>query len=171
MSQMITVALRFIHIVGGVFWVGAVFMTAAFIFPSVRDAGPQGGAFMQQLQRRRLPVYINIAAGLTMLSGFILYGRAIAATDGAFARSTFGMVLGVGAVATILAAGFGGAFISRSGIRLAKLGESIQASGRPPSPEQVAEMGALQARMGKGMRIVAVLLTVAVTAMATARYL
>jgi hypothetical protein len=171
MDQTITLVLRLVHIVAGVFWAGAVFLMVGFIFPSVRDAGPGGGPFMQQIQRRRLPVFMNAAAGLTMLSGLILYGRAVAMTDGAWAQTRSAMAFGIGGLATIIAAIVGGAFVSRSGIRLGKLGENIQTSGRPPSPEQAAEMQALQTRMGKGMRVVAALLLVAVTAMATARYL
>ncbi len=169
MDQTITLVLRLLHIVSGVFWAGAVFLMVGFIFPSVRDAGPGGAPFMQQIQRRRLPVFMNAAAGLTMLSGLILYGRAMA-MNGAWVRTNSAMIFGIGGVATIVAAIIGGAFVSRSGVRLGKLGEAIQATGRPPSAEQAAEMAALQAKMGKGMRIVASLLLVAVIAMATARY-
>lgn len=170
MDPTITLVLRFIHIVGGVFWVGAVFLMVGFIFPTVRAAGPQGGRFMQELQRRRMSVFINAAAGLTMLSGFIMYGRMIAATDGAWGSTRAGMTFGIGGLATVLAAIIGGS-IGRNGKKLAKLGESIQASGGAPSAAQTAEMTALQARMGAAMRVVAVLLLVAVTTMATARYL
>ena len=171
MNQMITVVLRLIHIVSGVSWAGAVFLMVGFIYPSMRAVGPQGGALMQQFQRRRLPVFMNGAAGLTILSGFILYGRAVAVTDGAWARTTSGMVFGLGGVATLLAAIIGGVFVSRSAVQLAKIGESVQAAGGRPSPEQAAELGRLQARMGSAMRAVAGLLIIAVMAMATARYL
>jgi uncharacterized membrane protein len=171
MDQTVTLALRLIHIVSGVFWAGAVFLMVGFIFPSVRDAGPGAAPFMQQVQRRRLPVFMNAAAGLTMLSGLILYGRAIAMTDGAWARTNSAMLFGIGGLATIIAAIIGGAFVSRSGVRLGKLGEAIQATGRPPSAEQAAEMAALQVKMGKAMRIVAALLLIAVITMATARYI
>lgn len=170
MDQTLTLVLRFIHIVGGVFWVGAVFLMVGFIFPTVRAAGPQGGRFMQELQRRRMPVFINAAAGLTMLSGFIMYGRMIAATNGAWGGTRAGMTFGIGGLATVIAAIIGGS-IGRGGQKLAKLGESIQASGGAPSAAQAAEMSALQARMGKAMRAVALLLLIAVTTMATARYL
>ena len=172
MDQTITLLLRFVHIVGGVFWVGAVFLMVGFIFPTVRETGPTGGRFMQELmQRRRLSVFMNSAAGLTMLSGFIMYGRMTAATDGAWAGTRAGMTLGIGGLATILAAIIGGALVGRGGARLAKLSQSIQASGGAPSPEQAAEIGRLQGRMGTAMRVVAALLFVAVTTMATARYL
>lgn len=172
MNETVTVVLRFIHIVGGVFWAGAVFVMVGFVLPTVRATGPAGGRFMQEMtQRRKLPVFMNATAGLTMLSGFILYGRLVAATDGAWARTTAAMTFGIGALATILAAIIGGAIVGRAGERVAKLGEKVQASGGAPSPEQAAEMARLQARMGTGARVVAGLLFVAVTAMATARYL
>jgi uncharacterized membrane protein len=172
MDQTFTLILRFIHIVGGVFWVGAVFLMVGFIFPTVRETGPQGGRFMQDLmQRRRLSVYMNTAAGLTMLSGFIMMGRIVSATNGAWMETRTGMTFAIGGLATIIAAIIGGAIVGRGGQRLAKLGATIQASGGPPSAEQAAEMSRLQARMGNTMRVVAVLLLVAVTSMATARYL
>jgi len=171
MDQTITLVLRLVHIVSGAVWAAAGVLMVGSIFPSVRAAGPGGAPFMQQIQRRRLPVFMNGAAGLTMLSGLILYGRAIAVTDGAWARTSSAMIFGIGGLATILAAILGGAFVSRSGVRLGKLGEAIQTSGRPPSAEQAAEMAALQATMGKWMRVVASLLLVAVITMATARYL
>jgi hypothetical protein len=172
MDQTVTLVLRFFHIVGGVLWVGAVMLMVGFVFPTVRATGPTGGRFMQELmQRSRISVYMNAAAGVSMLSGFILYGRLVAATDGAWAATRSGMAFGLGGVATILAAIIGGAVLRRNGDRLAKLGAAVQASGGTPTPEQAAEMQALQGRMGTAMRIVATLLIVAVTAMATARYL
>jgi hypothetical protein len=171
MDQTLTLVLRFVHIVGGVFWVGAVFLMVGFVFPTVRETGPAGGRFMQELmQKRRLSVFMNSAAGLTMLSGFIMYGRLLSATDGAWGQTRAAMVFGIGGLATIIAAIIGGAVVGRGGQRLGKLGAAIQMSGGPPSPEQTAEMSRLQARMGKAMRVVAGLLLIAVTAMATARY-
>src|SRR5688572_30157219 len=141
MDQTLTLVLRFIHIVGGVFWVGAVFLMVGFIFPTVRETGPAGGRFMQELmQRRRLSVFMNAAAGLTMLSGFILMGRIVAATNGAWMETRTGMTFGIGALATILAAIIGGAIVGRGGKKLAKLGATVQASGGAPSAEQAAEM-------------------------------
>ena len=170
-DRTIMIVLRLIHIVAGAFWVGTVIFTTMFLFPSVRATGPQGGRLMQELTgRRRLPIYMNAAAGLTMLAGLALYGRMAAVTDGVWARSRFGMVIGIGAVATILAGIIGGAVLGRVGHALGKLGESIQASGGPPSQEQAAQMLALQVRMGRGLRVVATLLVIAVACMAVGRY-
>src|SRR5882724_8157315 len=68
--------LRTVHVAVGAIWVGAVVFIAAFLVPSVRAAGPAGGAVMQQLmQARRLPLWIMAAALLTVLSGLGLYGH------------------------------------------------------------------------------------------------
>jgi hypothetical protein len=171
-ERTIMIVLRLIHIVGGAFWVGAVVLVAAFVFPAVRTAGVQGGRVMQEItQRRRLPVYMNVAAALTVLSGLTMYGRMAAATNGAWAETRFGMTIGFGALATILAAVIGGAVVGRAGRKLGKLGESVQAAGGPPSSEQAAQMEMLQARLGRGLRVVAGLLVIAVGLMAVARYL
>lgn len=171
MDQTIMLVLRFVHIVSGVFWAGAVFLMVGFIFPAVRAAGPQAGPFMQEVARRRLPVFMNASGGLTILSGIIMYIGAVTMTDGAWLDTRTGMAFTVGAVATIIAGIIGGTVSGRGGRRLAKLGEAIKASGGAPSPEQAAEMAAVQARMAKAMRVVAALLLVAVGSMATARYL
>jgi uncharacterized membrane protein len=171
MDQAITVGLRFVHIVSGVFWAGAVFLMVGFIFPAVRASGPQGGRFMEEVARRRLPVFMNIAGGLTMLSGIILMARAMSSTDGAWLDTRSGMGFTVGGVAAIIAGIIGGTVSGRGGRRMGKIGEAIKASGGAPTPEQTAELSAVQARMAKAMRVVAALMLVAVTSMATARYL
>lgn len=171
MDQAIMVGLRFVHIVSGVFWAGAVFLMVGFIFPAVRASGPQAGRFMEEVAKRRLPVFMNIAGGLTMLSGLIMYVGAIAMTDGAWLDTRPGIGFTVGAVATIIAGIIGGTVSRRGGQRMAKIGEAIKATGGAATPEQADELRAVQARMAKGMRVVAALLLVAVTSMATARYL
>lgn len=171
MNQGIMLVLRFVHIVSGVFWAGAVFLMVGFIFPAVRASGPQAGRFMEEVAKRRLPVFMNIAGGLTMLSGLIMYIGAITMTDGAWLSTRSGMGITVGAVATIIAGIIGGTASRRGGQRMAKIGEAIKASGGAPTADQAAELGAVQARMAKAMRVVAALLLVAVTSMATARYL
>jgi hypothetical protein len=171
-DRIIMLVLRLIHIVGGVLWVGAVALMTSFVVPAVRSAGAQGGRVMQELmQRRRLPVYMNVVAGLTMLSGLAMYGQLAAATNGAWAGSRPGMAFGFGGLAAIVAAVIGGVVIGPAGRKLAALGERVQAAGGPPSAEQAAQMQALQARLGRTTRVVALLLLIAAGAMAIARYL
>jgi hypothetical protein len=54
--------------------------------------------------------------------------------------------------------------------RLTALAARVQGSGRPPAPEETAEMRRLQARLGRATTVAAVLLVLATLAMAVARY-
>jgi uncharacterized membrane protein len=165
-----TILLRLIHILAGIFWVGAVFFVAGFLVPTVRETGREGGRFMQHLaQRRRLPVFLGIAASLTVLSGLFMYGRLVSSTHGQWARSGPGIGYGIGGLAALLGGIAGGAISGRAARRMAAIGQAAGAAG--PSAEQQAEMGRLQSRIAVGSRITAGLLAVAAGAMAVARYL
>src|SRR4051794_37916190 len=96
--------LRFIHVVGGAFWFGAVIFMTAFLMPSLQAAGPAAGVVMDQLARvRRVPIFMMSAAILTILSGFALYGRDSGGFSGPWMRSGAGMVFGIGGVVGTLA--------------------------------------------------------------------
>jgi uncharacterized membrane protein len=165
-----TLLLRLTHILGGVFWVGAAFLMAGFVLPTLRDTGPEGGRFMQQLMvRRRLPIFLGIAMLLTVLSGLIMYARLASATHGAWPGTPPGMAYGIGGLAAILAAVAGFAISGSAGRRMVAIGQRIE--GGRPTPEQLAEIARLQARSNLGMRIAAGLLLIATGAMAIARYL
>ena len=169
-DQVLTILLRLIHILGGLFWVGAMVLLAGFLLPTARATGPAGGNFMRYLmQHRRLQVYLGLAALLTVLSGLVMYGRMAAATHGAWAGSGPGIAYGLGALAALLAAAVGGSIGSSAGRRMLAVGEAIGAGG--PSPEQQAELARLQSRMALGARIAATLLVLAASAMAVGRYL
>ena len=171
-ESQIMIVLRLIHIIGGVFWGGAVMSIAWFVFPAQRAIGQPGVLFMRELMMtRRFRSYVIGAAVLTILSGLTMYIRLSMLAHGEWARSRMGMVLGVGAVAAIIAAGIGTGVTGKIGKKMMALGEQIQASGGPPSDAQKAEMEALQGRMQGAFRIVAVLLLIAIATMASARYL
>lgn len=166
---MLMMALRLVHIIGGLFWVGAVGVVAWFLFPAQRAS--RGGNIMEEVMgRRRLGMWIGIAAMSTLLSGFILYGRNAAVTDGAWASSAPGIGFGIGALVAVLATIVGVGAGMRTGARLQKLGASLHQSGGPPDPALVSEMERLSSRGSTIMRTVSVLLLIATAAMATARY-
>ena len=163
--------LRFIHVLGGAFWFGAVIFMTGFLMPSLQAAGPAAGAVMDQLTRvRRLPIFMMGAAIFTILSGFALYARESGGFTGPWMRSGTGIIFGIGGAAGTLAAIVGMAVASPAGRRMGALGAQIKASGAPPTPEQVAELQALQGRIARGSAAVAVLIVIATTAMALARY-
>jgi uncharacterized membrane protein len=163
--------LRVVHVAVGAIWVGTVVFIAAFLVPSVRAAGPAGGAVMQQLmQHRRLPLWIMAAALLTVLSGLALYGLNSAGFRSEWLGSGPGRMYGLGAVCAVLAVGVGLAVNSPTARRLGELSARVQAAGRPPGPDEVAAIQRLQARLAGGSVGAAALLVLATVAMAVARY-
>jgi uncharacterized membrane protein len=164
-------ALRILHIVVGVFWVGTVVFMAAFLTPSVRAAGPGGGAVFQQLMGvRRLPLWIMGAMVVTLLSGLGLYWRDSAGFQSAWLASGAGKVFGLGGAVAIGASILGMAINMPAGRRLAEITGRLQSAGRPPTPEEQATLAALQARLGRASVVAAVLLVIATLLMAIARY-
>jgi uncharacterized membrane protein len=169
-NGVITILLRLIHILAGIFWVGAAVLMAGFLVPTMRATGREGGRFIQHLMlQRRLPVFLGIAAGLTVLSGLTMYIRMAAATHGTWASSRPGIAYGVGGLAAVLGAIAGTVLSGTPGRRLGEIGQTVGPAG--PSPEQQAEIARLQGRIGLGTRVTAGLLAVAAAAMAVARYL
>ena len=169
---MLMIALRLLHIVLGVFWAGAAFVTASFLLPSAQAAGPASGPMMKQLiVVRKMPVVIMFAAILTVLSGFGMYWYDNSRSNGSFARSAQGMTLGLGGVLALLTVGLGMGIITPAGKKLTALTAAIGAAGGPPTAEQAKTMAALQGRMMAGSRAAAALILIIVITMAIARYL
>ena len=171
-ERYLMILLRLFHILGGVFWVGSVAALAWFIYPSQAVLGESSGKFMQELMlKQKLSNWIGGAMVLTVLSGLAMYIRLSMVSNGGFASSRTGMVLGLGAVAAIIAAGIGGGVAGRAARSMAKLGEEIRAGGAPPTDAQRAEFARLQSRQGWALRTATSLLVITVAAMASARYM
>jgi uncharacterized membrane protein len=166
------IILRLIHILAGVFWTGTAVFTALFLIPSVRALGPGGGPVMQQIvQVRKMPLYFMGAGVLTVLSGVGMYWRASGGFTNAWMHSGSGATFGIGAVFALIGMSVGMFVAAPTAKRAGALAAAIGSAGRPPSPEQMAEMGKLQARMGKASTLGAGLLVLATCAMAVARYI
>jgi uncharacterized membrane protein len=171
MDVVYTIVLRLIHIFSGVFWAGTTFFMAGFLTPSVQAAGPAGGQVMQQLIARRLSRALAAAAGLTVLSGLLLYLKDSGGLQLAWITTGAGLAFTIGGLAGMTAM-FIGLFGARPATeRMAAIGQEIQAGGKPPTPEQQAEIRALQAKLAQGAMRTAALLVVALLGMAIARYL
>lgn len=165
--------LRLVHIFCGAFWVGATIYVAMFVLPAVRALGPDGAKFMGQLMKtKKLPVFMNIVALLNILSGvrlMMILTKNFADT-GWFTRPD-GMSISIGMVAALGAFSIG-FFISRpTAARMNAIAAAISAAGGPPSPEQAQQLGALRAKMGKSLVIMAWHLAVALICMSVAKYI
>jgi uncharacterized membrane protein len=164
--------LRAIHILSGALWVGAAFFNAAYLIPSIMSAGPAGAQVMRvMVQVRRLPVFMNAVMALTLLSGLLLYGWSSGGFRPAWITSNMGWAFTLGALLAFTTAGIGH-FVTVPTVRkLGRLGAAIAAAGGPPSPDQAAEVGALQRRMLRAARLGSALIVLATILMAVARFL
>lgn len=171
MSPGIIILLRVLHIVGGVFWVGTAVFIAAFLGPSLRAAGPAGGAVMSHLtQARRLPIWMMVAMSVTLIAGFLLYWADARTGGSAWLGSGPGRTLGLGGLLAVAGGVVGMAVTAPTGRKLGTLGGAMAAAGRPPTPEELATMQSLQRRLATAAALVAVLVVLATVAMAVARY-
>jgi len=166
------IVLRLLHIFGGVFWAGTTFFFTGYAGPAVMASGPEGGKFMQALlgQTRFLRV-VAAAAGLTALSGLLLYWRASGGLRLEWIGTGTGLAFSIGGLAGLAASGIGIGVQNRAGRALVALGKQQQAAGAPPTPEQAAKIQAYQQAIANGGRWSSILLIVALLGMATARHL
>jgi uncharacterized membrane protein len=172
-SSVFYLAFRFLHIVAGVLWVGSAFLFSAFLGPSVAEVGPSAGPLLTVLvKKRRLPTVIRALSGVTVLAGWILWLRDLDlyGSLGDWLGSSFGLVLTIGAVLATVAFVIGLVGIAPNVERLVDLGGEIAAGGGPPTPEQAAEMERTSKSLEAASKVDLVLLLLAVTSMATARY-
>jgi uncharacterized membrane protein len=162
---------RFVQVVAGVMWVGAAVFVAFFLLPGIRAIGPAGGPIMEHLTTvKRFPLYMMGLAILTVLSGLGLYWHDSSNFDGAFMHSGPGATFGAGGLLAIVVVILGMTVVSPATKRLGALAGSMKGAGGPPKPEVLAELQSLQARTARFTSIVAVLLLIATTLMAVARY-
>jgi hypothetical protein len=162
--------LRLVHITSGVFWAGALLFVVLFLEPTLRAAGAEGGRIMGRLGASNYPIVMTIAGTLTVLSGFRMYMIDYAASPN-WLSSRMGITLTVGATIAVVGFGIGMVVLRPAVARMGVLGQALQVAGGAPAPSQVEEAGMLRGRIAGASRVVAALLTVAVVAMAVARYL
>jgi hypothetical protein len=166
------VVLRVVHILAGVFWVGAALMTFLFLQPTAREVGPAAGPFMAHLAgKKRLIDWVLRAAGLTILAGLLMYWRVSGGLDPDWIGSAEGIAITVGALCGIAAFSLGLTIVKPSLMATLAIGRDVAAGGGTPTPEQAAKLQALQKRGKDVGQIIVPLLIVAVAAMAAARYL
>jgi hypothetical protein len=146
-------------------WVGFVVLITFFLMPTIEEAGPEGGKIMAGLAKRGLTAFIPSIAGLTVLTGIILFwlsGRFSApnATPG-------GWFISVGALLGLIAAIVGGSVVGRGVNRAIALGaEAATTSDAKARAQILADLGKTRARVAAASKVVAVLLIVTVLLMA-----
>jgi hypothetical protein len=165
---------RFFHITAGVLWVGSSFLFVGFIGPSAAEVGPSAGPLLSAaVKKRKVAKVITGLAATTVAAGWILWLRDL--SDRGWSLSSwlghpFGLVITIGAVLATIAFFEGFLGVGRNVERIVDLGDTIAASGGPPTPEQQSMIARIGGELERHGKIDLVLVLLAVAAMATARY-
>jgi hypothetical protein len=163
--------LRLIHIVAGALWVGAAVAYFLFFGPAAKGLGLAGPKFMQELVgKHRYPLFMNGASMLAILSGLGLFWFASGGLNRVWFTTGPGLGFTIGSLAGLAAFSVGFFGIRPHAQRLGALGAAIAAAGVPPTPEQGAELGRLDAEIHFYEQWDVLLLVVSLVTMATARY-
>jgi uncharacterized membrane protein len=120
-------ALRLIHILSAITWLGSGIFTTFFLVPAISKSPAVMGQVVAGLQRRRVFLYLQIAAGLTILSGLRLIWIDSAGFSASYWDTPMGNTLGMAALLAIVAAvlSFGVSFPARG--RAGKIAGSLAA--------------------------------------------
>ncbi len=121
--------------------------------------------------KKHLVDWVLRAAALTILAGALMYWRVTGGLELDRITSAPGISLTIGALCAIAAFSLGLSVVRPTIMSTLAIGREVAASGGPPTPEQGAQLQALQKR-GKAIgQVIVPLLIVAVSGMAAARYL
>lgn len=164
------IVLRLLHIVAGIFWVGAALMLTFFISPAVQSTQESGQKFFAHvLQKTPFNKVIMVAALVTVLAGLVLYGIDSNGFQSAWMKSGPGVGFGLGALFGYIGLYYG-ILQGRRSTALVQLGQQIQSQGTPPTQEQLQSVQKLQAQLKIGGKVNAISLLIASLFMATARF-
>lgn len=161
--DILMIVLRLLHIFAGMYWVGTAMFLSFFAEPAILTSGDHGNGFLRQLYAgTKFGASMGMSAIVTTLAGLIMYYKVSGHFDADWMKSSNGIVLSIGAVAGILAAGHGGSTLGPKSSEYEALAKNSNAS--------TAELNNLRDYIFKHSRISLGLMLVAVFGMATARY-
>lgn len=167
--QVELLVLRLVHVLGGIFWVGSGLFTTFFLIPALTKAGPAtAGPVMANLQQQKLYTVLPAVALLTILSGIRLMWILSGGDPHWFAHRAGHTYAASGALAII--AFILSIFVARpAAVRMGKLSQAAASDGA--SRALIAtEVQALQRRMMLSTMTAVVMLILAASGMAIARY-
>ena len=165
------IVLRLVHVLGGIFWVGAGLFNLIYFAPAMAAAGPAAGSIMQVLRQRRMFVVMPTVAILTILSGLRLMMIMSGNFDARYFETGQGATFAFGGACAIVAFVVGLAVAMPTQKRLGVIGPQIASAPDDATRARLqAEAARLQGRMKRMGPAVTALLLLAAIAMAIARY-
>ena len=167
------IVFRFLHIAGGVIWVGSTFLLTLFIGPSAAELGPDAGPMLHKLvvEKRATQVITTIAI-ITVSAGLFVYWHdwQVVGSLGDFVGTDFGLALTIGAVFGIAAAIWGSTKVGAKIEQMVHYADRAMPAEGPPPAEVIAELDRRGARLKTNSIIDLALQLGAVIMMSTARY-
>jgi uncharacterized membrane protein len=159
--------LRILHIVPGVVWVGTAIFTAWVMSPAVAKTGPpHAGAVMSNMVKPMM-VLMHSTALFTIVFGIVMAFRVRDPLFDFLWSTDWGTMIWLGALLAIVGYIIG-AIGGMTMKKMMDMGASLQG---PPTPEQAAQMGALQKRGGMLTKLASAIVLVAVVCMALANHI
>jgi len=159
-------SLLLLHVFFGILWAGGAIAVGLFVIPSVFEAGPGGGAVMAGILKRRFPIVMTASGAIVVLTGLRLYSILV---SGAWIVTPQGIALSLGALAGLGAFTIGVFVQKPTAEKLGALAGQVAAAGKPPTPDQAAELDRLRTKLGKVAKLTAWHLIVAAVLMASHR--
>jgi len=166
--DIVMIALRLIHVFGGVFWVGGALYVAFVIIPSLNATAESGQKVLGYIMTQSKSTMLMMTASIsTVTAGFFLYGIDSSWFTSQWMTAGAGVGFAVGGIFGLI--GFiAGLMVPATGKAIGRVVAQIKGA---PTPEQQAQMTALRKRQMLISRVNAISLIVATVLMATARYL
>ena len=162
------IVLRILHVLGGVFWVGAALAMNLFINPSLRATAEAGQKVTAHLiTQTKFAAALVVSSATTVLAGTWLYWIDSNGFFYGWMNTATGVAFGVGGLFAFV--GWGTGFVlSRTGAAMGKLAGQIRGA---PTPDQQAQLAVLGRRQVNFSTINLASLTIATVLMAMARFL
>lgn len=161
-------AIRLLHVLFGVFWVGTVFFNVLILEPRLAALGPRVvQPVMGAIAPRMVPTLIG-ASLVVLVTGSILTLHMKSGSLGSLLTTSWGTTIVVGLIATLAAMVIGFGVLTPIGIRMGRLGDEI--GDQPPTREQMELLTRLRRRMDVAHRMDFALVLLAVATMPLARF-
>jgi uncharacterized membrane protein len=163
--------LRFFHIIASVCWAGGGFIFFLFVEPTAKALAPTGMQFVQYMTtKRRFSIFMVVSSTLCVLTGALLIWQHASGNWLDYIKTGPGLIFTLGSITGIVVYFVGMVGVNPRAIKLAKLGEEIQAAGGPPTPAQGAELHKLDREMSVLSLADFILVAISLGLMASARY-
>ena len=156
--------LRILHVLAGVFWVGAAVYLALVLEPKLRALPTSIEHDVLQATSRLNSLWMTLSASITIIAGFVLISRTPGRSFDQLFTNGWGTAIGIGLVVSLLAFFLSG-WVGASTAKLRRAFADVDdAEGKRN------DLDSLRSRIAMGSRANALLVIIAVGTMAAARF-